>query len=284
MDEQKKFDKPGASRHTGFKITWEGKMNNEMILSQNQGFNVSGKYVPVTTQNLINTLIAQGYTQTSMVKTRVRVNSKEGFQKHMVRLAHNDLKLLNVNDSRPEIVIVNSYDGMSSLKVMLGIFRLICSNGMIVGSTFAGFRIRHVGDIHEDIDNALVRIAGKLPEISEKINQYSGLILNSTQQQDFVNEAAKIVLPENAINVNLWSVDRVRRMADKGASLWHTFNRVQEAALRGGIKYQVDKDIMHNGLLVGTQRVNNTTRAIKSIDRQVEVNQALWDLTEKFAA
>lgn len=254
------------------------------ILNQTQGFNVSGKYTPVTTQNLIDTLIAEGYTQTSMVKTRVRSQSKEGFQKHMVRFAHNDLKLLNVNDSRPEIVIVNSYDGLSSLKVMLGIFRLVCSNGMIVGNTWEGFKIRHVGDIHDDIHNALTRLAGKLPEVSGKINHFSNLILSPSTQQDFMNEAAKLVLPENAMNVDLQSMDRIRRMADKGATLWHTFNRVQEAALRGGIHYQTPQMIPGSNIIIHGSMKNNTTRAIKSIDRQVEVNQALWDLTEKFAA
>jgi hypothetical protein len=45
---------------------------------------------------------------------------------------------------------MNSVDGSSRLRVLLGWFRFICSNGMIVGVTRADVRRRHVGDIGID--------------------------------------------------------------------------------------------------------------------------------------
>ena len=260
-------------------------MNNQVtILNQSQGFNVSNKYTPVPTQDLIDSLVANhGFEMTSSVKTRVRSASKEGFQKHMVRLAHKDMVLRNVNDSRPEIVIVNSYDGLSSLKVMLGIYRMICANGMIVGNTFEGYKVRHVGEIQDGIENALTKIAGQLPVIAEKINRFSGLMLTQAQQNDFAMEAAKLVLPANAENIRINSILRTRRYGDNGTSLWNVFNRVQEAALRGGIQYQTNKLVPYINHNPYVETKNNTTRAIKSIDRQVEVNQALWDLAEQVA-
>ena len=35
----------------------------------------------------------------------------------------------------PEIIIKNSYDGTSQVHILSGAFRLVCSNGMIIGTT-----------------------------------------------------------------------------------------------------------------------------------------------------
>lgn len=257
-------------------------MENKGILNQVNGFNVSDKYKTVTTQNLIDQLTAKGYVQTAMTKTKVRGQSKDGFQKHMVRLSHQDLTkaLTVVGDSRPEIVLVNSYDGSSALKIMLGIFRLVCSNGMIVGKTFGSYAVRHVGDIGPSIDAALIDVATRLPQVSEKIGQFAALQLTEGQRRDFANEAVKLILPENCQTVNLDSALEIRRNGDKGQDLWTVYNRVQESLIRGGVEYTSittnDEDKTFNIR-------NNTSRAIKSIDRQVEVNQGLWDLTESFS-
>jgi hypothetical protein len=214
-------------------------MENKGILNQVQGYNVSDKYTPVTTQNLIDTLTAKGYVQTSLVKTKVRGATKEGFQKHMVRLAHADLnlKLTNVGDSRPEIVLVNSYDGSSSLKILLGIFRLVCSNGMVVGQNFGSYAVRHVGDIGSQIDAALTSIAGMLPKVSEKINAFNTLQLSDAQRADFAREAVKLILPETAQSVDLSTALTIRRQQDSKQDLWTVYNRVQESLIRGGVKY-----------------------------------------------
>ncbi len=43
----------------------------------------------------------------------------------------------------PEIIMGNSYDGTSQVYMMMGAYRLICSNGMIIGVTFGKFNNRH---------------------------------------------------------------------------------------------------------------------------------------------
>jgi len=255
--------------------------NNTGILNQSQGFGVTQKYTPVKTQSLIETLQGQGYILTDVKKTKVRSASKEGFQKHMVRMSHSDMVLRNVNDSRPEVVIVNSHDGLSSVRIMLGIFRLVCSNGMVVGSTFAGFNVRHVGDIMPQIETGLIQVASKLPEVSSRIEAMQRIILTQSEQLDFARQAVDLILPKSAESVNLESALKLRRGQDSGSSLWLTYNRIQESLLRGGVQYTTATQ--DDAQKIVSIR-HNTSRAIKSIDRQVEVNQALWDLTSQRAA
>ena len=253
---------------------------NSIILNQTSGFGVTQKYTPVKTQSLIETLQDKGYKVESVARTKVRKASKDGFQKHMVRLSHNDLVLRNVGDSRPEIVIVNSHDGLSSLKIMLGVYRLVCSNGMIVGKTFAGFNVRHVGDIQSQIDTGLAAIAAKLPEIASRIEAFNGIMLSQNEQLDFARRALSMVLPK-ADTINYSSALNLRRSGDAGNSLWVVYNRLQEAILRGGVQYTTAYQDDANKIV---SIRHNTTRAVKSIDRQVELNQSLWDLASQYKA
>jgi len=50
----------------------------------------------------------------------------------------------------------NSVDGSSSFRVLLGWFRFVCSNGMVVGSASTDYRKRHNHNLHlEDVDRLL---------------------------------------------------------------------------------------------------------------------------------
>jgi len=60
-----------------------------------------------------------------------------------------------------------------------------------------------------------------------------------------------------------------RRLEDSGNTLWKTFNRVQENLTKGGLKYKTQ-----NGR-------RNKTRAITSINRDIQLNKALWTLAEE---
>lgn len=64
-----------------------------------------------------------------------------------------------------------------------------------------------------------------------------------------------------------------RRYDDKGNDLWTVFNVVQENIMRGGLQ---GSKIGSNG-----RRRKVTTRPVKSIDRDVRLNKALWVLTEE---
>ena len=57
---------------------------------------------------------------------------------------------------------------------------------------------------------------------------------------------------------------------DKEPTLWNTFNNVQENFLKGGI-------VSYNN----ESGRRNRTRAIKSVNADVKVNQALWVLAER---
>ena len=56
------------------------------------------------------------------------------------------------DDIALQFTVKNSYDGGNSLSIVLGAFRLVCSNGMIIGKKFLGFRWKHVGEAEVDVE------------------------------------------------------------------------------------------------------------------------------------
>ena len=54
------------------------------------------------------------------------------------------LKGLGVPEGHPTLTIVNSFNGEGSLQVRVGFHRLVCSNGLMVGSDWFCSTVRHV--------------------------------------------------------------------------------------------------------------------------------------------
>lgn len=251
-------------------------MGNE-ILNQVNGFNVSPRYSVVTTRGLVDYLQNAGFEVSKMTTARVKNPAKQGFQKHVLRVRHPDFVKNCPSDIIPEIIIKNSYDGTSSLEVMLGVYRIACANGLIIGTTFASVRIRHVGDnLLSKIIPAVDEIIKQYPRVLEVIARMKAIDLDLNKSLAFAAQAAPIFMPPNSA-YNAQSLVRVRRFDDRSTDLWTVFNRIQESAMKGGIRYVTQ--VEQNGL-----GVPQRTRAIRSIDRTVQVNRELWSLAEEMMA
>jgi hypothetical protein len=248
-------------------------MNNQIatiINNNNNHESVSSKYSHVQTSDIIARLESKGLTVHSAGAAKSKKEGGEGFQRHMVRMRSPLLTLSNVGDSIPEVLIINSHDGLSSLKIRIGIFRLVCSNGMVVGTDLFEKNIRHVGNVLPKIDAALEEVFTVMPVVAEKVLEMQNRELTQEQQIAFAAQAAQLVVPENAKSIALSSVLTPRRSGDIGNSAWLSYNRAQEACIRGGVRY-VTEDTKG-------KEVFRSTRRISAIKRQVEVNSALWDL------
>src|ERR1700751_6461233 len=62
----------------------------------------------------------------------------------LLRVEH--LQSWEKNQVRPEVVLVNSHDKSSAYQLHCGLFRLVCTNGMVVSDgTFQRISIKHSG-------------------------------------------------------------------------------------------------------------------------------------------
>jgi hypothetical protein len=91
--------------------------------------NTSEKYKVISTIQVIQVLETQGFVPVKAIQTKSHNSEDRLFTKHMLRFRHIDVRP-TVGGLFPELVLINSHDGLSSYKLSAGLYRLICSNGL----------------------------------------------------------------------------------------------------------------------------------------------------------
>ena len=245
-------------------------------LTQEQSSSLSHIYRFIPTTEVMDILGEQGWLPTQAVQTKSRkgYEDKQPYKKHMIRFRNQNNQLISkeMGDTHPEIVLTNSHDGTSSFKFHVGLFRLVCSNGLVVADkTFDQFRVMHKGFQKNDILNVISMTTERIPTIVGNVQNMMSKELTKGQQYDFAKIAAEQRWGEDKM-VDVNQMLRIRRTEDSGNDLWSVFNRVQENMLQGGILTVTPKS---NGKVRKSR-----SRAIRSIDQNLTVNKMLWDITE----
>lgn len=251
-------------------------MTNLENVAKTTGYNVSQKYAVINTGTVVHQFETAGFKLFSVSKARVKDASKDGFQRHLLTFRHpdmgtfQDLRTGNV-EAIPQILLANSYDGSSAFKLMLGVYRLVCANGLIAGSTFNSISVKHVGPtaLQQAVDGAF-QVAKQSAELQQRIQQLQLEQMSPEMQNAFAIAALNSLMPDAALMSRQLLVPQLlapRRFADVGNNAWAVLNRAQENVIRGGLKYAT---VTERGVR------NASTRGVRSIDRNVALNTQLW--------
>jgi hypothetical protein len=248
------------------------------IFAESAKHDRSERYTQIPTIQVVEALRSEGWMPVFANETKVRDIESRGFGKHMLRFRHSDDigRTINLADRFNEIVLLNSHDGTSSYQLNAGIFRLACANGMVVSdSMLETQRIRHKGDIVNNVIEGVYSIVDSLPEVNDKIDQYKSIMLNHQEQSILAKTAIALKWEEDKAPVGESQILRVRRNEDNHGDLWTTFNRIQENVLKGGLRgYTIDDNGRHR---------RTTTREVKAVSENVRLNKALWMLADEMA-
>lgn len=229
---------------------------------------VSNKYQFFPSLNVVNLFRDEGWYPVKVQEVNTRSDSK-GYQKHLVRFRYPDLT--TNNGEFIEAVMINSHDRSAAYQFLLGIYRTVCANGLIVGDTFEKVVVKHIGHDPREIIDASYKILEAAPVITQSIDKMKTITLNDQERKIYAESAIELVYNKNVLApIEPYQLLKPRRSADAGTNLWTTFNTVQENIMKGGI----------SGRSPITNR-RTTTRKIKNIDRDVKLNKALWSLAEK---
>ena len=265
------------------------------ILTETASPETSGRYGFVSTMQAINVLDDWGYKPTQSRQTPSRKSEKKPYAQHMLSFAHeSDLNADNA-ETRPEIILYNSHDGRSALKLFAGAFRFICSNGIIAGDGFQ-HKLNHVGKGPNDFENLLagtIESTGEMMDTIEFLQNHDET--TPVHILDFAYNAAKLrwdmapdKIDENTAtgsffnDQTLQGLTRVNRSEDIGANnAWKAFNVIQENILRGGprvLSLSPKAKAENRGFRY------RDCKAVKSIPEIVRINQGLWDNAKKLCA
>lgn len=243
----------------------------------------SSRYTYIPTVDVIQAMMRQGFMPFKATQSRSRVEGKQDFTKHMIRFRHMDLaRTIAVGETVPEVVVINSHDGTSVYEILAGLFRKICGNGLMVSeSTIGALKVRHSGDIVHQVIEGSYRIIEGSQKSLDAAGKWGQLQLSSGEQQAFASAAHTLRFGDAEGNTDTpITAEQLlvpRRYDDRGDDLWKTFNRVQENAVKGGLR---GRRAPQQGEWRG-RRVS--TRAVNGIDQDVKLNRALWQLAEKMA-
>jgi len=120
-----------------------------------------------------------GWVPVRAQEQSIRTEARRGFQKHVVRFARAEhLQSWEKNQVRPEVVLVNSHDKSSAYQLHCGLFRLVCTNGMVVSDgTFQRISIKHSGFNPDSVIEASFKVLTPVPDIMNKVQLFQDRIL-----------------------------------------------------------------------------------------------------------
>ena len=236
---------------------------------------VSDRYSFLPTSSILKGMRENGWVPVRAEQQSVRTEARRGFQKHLIRFARIEhLDTWEKNQVRPEVVLLNSHDKSSAYQLHCGLFRLVCSNGMVVSdATFQRISIKHSGFNPDSVIEASFKVLGAVPDIMNKVQLFQDRILTDAERLALATGAATYRWEDpSRAPVNALMLLNPRRYGDGAKDLWTTLNTVQENVIRGG---QRDYSRRRSD---GSRMPKS--RAIKGIDEDMKLNKALWQMAE----
>jgi len=224
---------------------------------------LTDKYIQTPTSRVVEDLMNLGWQVTKAQEVKSR--KYKGFQKHLIVFRNPDIMIKGENgdDSFPQILLTNSHDGKAAFNFRVGIFRLVCSNGLVISDAdFNNVSIRHINYTFETLQAKIGEVIAKLPNLVQKINLFKSTQLTEAQMQDF---AAKAMQLRTKQRVNIMDVLNADRPQDAGSDLWVVFNRVQEKLIGGS--YRTGK---------------RKARSVKNFQKDIQLNEQLFELAESY--
>lgn len=241
---------------------------------------VSDKYVLANTATVISDMEKLGWKVVEAKQRKKHVDSSGRFSFHMVVFQNPQLKITKTTeegeeiDCYPRLILTNSHDGLNCFKFMVGLFRLVCSNGLIIATDeLVDLRIRHIyynfDELRNVLDEAIQQVAFKV----ERMTLAAGKILTVEEKYELATKAIAIRKGCEEVHLSQETLDELLtplRKEDEGNSLWNTFNILQEKVIKGGFSMENAKGKV--------QKVRKITSFVKDLD----VNTQLWRAMEEF--
>ncbi len=232
----------------------------------------SEKYVYVPTGDIIQSMVKENFLPVFACQSKARSIEKREFTKHMIRFRKGGA---DINQPEtPEIVLVNSHDGSSSYNLIAGIFRMVCTNGLVTGDKYESVHVQHSGNILDSVLNGAHTVAKDFDRALGTVQKFKEITLTPNEQGIFAEAAATVrfKLEEGEKSpVEPRKLLEIHRSEDNKTDLWTTLNRIQENAIQGG----------QRGKSASGRRMR--TREVKGIGENIALNRALWTLAEKLA-
>ena len=243
---------------------------------------VTGRYSFIGSEEIVSKIIDLGWELHS-----AKQNGPNPFSRHMVRFTNPKLGFMDLKTDKvkPQIILDNSHNRGSSTQLHMGLFRLVCTNGLVVAmpGMYTAVKFRHMGVDKEELRKVLEVAAEQYKVIGDHIADMQEVKMTQTMSEQFaikavaqrephmfINEDGTINVKKVTASTNPLEIISPIRGEDKADNLWTVFNVIQERMIKGGY-----------ARIKGSGR-NSTTRGITNATRSVEFNKELWTIAEEY--
>ena len=247
------------------------------VFAESPSNEVSKHYTHIPTERVIDDMEVLGWKPIEAKQVAARTKHTKGFQKHLLVFRNDDV-VINGEDGDtvyPQIMLTNSHDGKNSFQFQAGLYRMICSNGLVIADEqFESVKMRHMGYSFEDLQDMIKEMVGKLPLTVESMNKMKAIEMAEDQILAFAKDAlnARFTKKEmNRIEVDLKELTTPTRNEDKGSDLWSVFNVVQEKLIEGDFQYRAGGKVRQ-------------ARVIKNFKQDMKINKKLFNVALEYAA
>ena len=253
-------------------VAFKSTMTNSEI----RKLGLSKHYSFVPTMNVVNDLRELGYEVVDATQIKARKKSTNGYQKHMLTFEHPKYKVEG-KEEYPQILLTNSHDGGNAFTLSAGIFRLVCSNGLVIKTEdYGSARLVHKGYSFEAVQKLVKEFEVTVDEVLTKVTAMKKVELTKEQQIEFAKKAALLRFTAKSYNedniadvVNIDDLLNVDRKEDAGNGLYEVFNRVQESIVQGKYLYAA------SGKVNDADTKTRKARPIKNFKQSIDVNKKL---------
>jgi hypothetical protein len=187
------------------------------VFTTDKAPHLTDKYIQTPTSRVVEDLMNLGWEVTKAQEVKSR--KYKGFQKHLIVFRNPEIMIKGENgdDSFPQILLTNSHDGKAAFNFRVGIFRLVCSNGLVISDAdFGVMSIRHLNYTFESLQAKVAEMITKLPGLVQKINLFKSKELTEVQMNDFATKASQLRTKKT---VNIMDVLTPTRTEDQGNDL-----------------------------------------------------------------
>ncbi|MBO1249970.1 DUF945 domain-containing protein [Comamonas denitrificans] len=228
----------------------------------------SQRYAYIPTATVLTELRKEGFQPFMVTQTRTRHEDRRDYTKHMIRLRH--ASQINARGEANEIILLNSHDGTSSYQMLAGMFRFVCSNGLVCGDTVADVRVPHKGDVAGQVIEGAYQVLHGFAPALESRESMQAITLDEGEAEVFARAALSLKYddPDKPAPITESQILMPRRFDDCRLDLWSVFNRTQENLTKGGL---------HGRSANGRRQ---QTRPVQGIDSDIRLNRALWLLAD----
>ena len=233
-------------------IAFANSLDNNNIINVQK---IKQKEFYIPTLDLVTKLQNEGWRLSGVAEHRAR-NRK--ITNNYIQMQHPDFAVQNKqgkNEAFTSITLSNSSNGAQPLQMSLGMFRQVCSNGLIAYDQHAeSENIKHTEINYRDLDRFVNTMNSKANKLLTEVNEMKHRGISMKDLRKLATEAY-LLRYNNLEEINIDDLFAVNRVEDESNDLWTVFNRIQE----------------------------NLTHDITNMKEDIRLNQQLFKLVETFA-